>query len=136
MRTFVAAAVAGLAACSPSKQPPPQDAGADVALTAPEGGPQILVGPAGAHAFLPSALTIEAGTTVEWLWTSDGHTVTSGAEGVADGLFCSPGDANCDAGALSPIGTRYRHTFPTTGVFPYFCVPHYSVGMKATITVE
>jgi plastocyanin len=96
----------------------------------------VLVGPNADHSYLPRAVTIPVGTTVEWLWESDGHNVTSGAEGMADGLFCSPSDASCASPPTSNTGTIYRHKFTSPGTFPYFCGPHYSVGMKATITVQ
>jgi plastocyanin len=96
----------------------------------------VLVGPSGDHAFLPASLTVPLGTTVEWFWESDGHTVTSGPGGVADGEFCSPDDTGCTSAPTSLAGTTYRHTFTKRGTFPYFCVPHYSVGMKGTITVN
>ncbi len=96
----------------------------------------VLVGPEGAHAFLPASLTVPVGTTVEWFWESGNHTVTSGAGGVPDGEFCSPSNAACASAPTSDVGSTYRHKFTKRGTFPYFCVPHYSVGMKGTITVN
>lgn len=96
----------------------------------------VRVGPLGAHSFLPATVTVPVGTTIQWFWVSAGHTVTSGADGVADGLFCSPGDLDCAAGVTSDVGTFYEHTFDAPGTYPYFCVPHYSVGMKGTIVVQ
>lgn len=108
----------------------------DAASDGAEAAVTVLVGPSADHAFLPRAVTIPAGTTVLFLWESDGHNVISGAGGVADGLFCSPGDAGCASAPTFNAGTTYRHTFDTPGTFPYFCAPHYSVGMKGTITVQ
>jgi plastocyanin len=98
--------------------------------------PTVLVGPSGDHRFLPPALTVPTGTTVRWFWDSDGHTVTSGAGGMADGQFCSPSDTNCAAALTSNAGTVYLHTFTKPGTYPYSCIPHYAVGMKGTIVVQ
>jgi plastocyanin len=81
-------------------------------------------------------VTVPVGTTVTWFWVSDGHTVTSGAGGVADGLFCSPSDRDCGSGIVSSVGTMFHYTFETAGTYPYFCVPHYPVGMKGTVVVQ
>lgn len=115
------------------------DAGAAKDVAAPEDAKMlqmVLVGPGGSHAFLPSSIVVPVGATVEWFWESDGHTVTSGAGGVADNEFCSPKDSSCATSPLSSAGTVYRHSFEKQGTFPYFCIPHFSVGMKGTVTVR
>jgi plastocyanin len=142
VRTFCGALAGTLLACTHSAVGPISAEGgtfADSSSPAADGadGPTtILVGPSGEHSFLPASLTVPVGTTVYWFWVSDGHTVTSGAGGLPDGTFCSPSDGDCTSGNLSNIGTMYQHTFATVGTFPYFCVPHYSVGMKGTIVVQ
>lgn len=80
--------------------------------------------------FSPSAITIEAGDTVRWEWTSGLHTVTSGIGA----------DAR-DAGALfdAPLSSGapiFEFTFQEAGSVPFFCRPHESLGMTGTITVE
>lgn len=98
--------------------------------------PTVLVGPNGDHAFLPENLTVDAGTTVQWLWTSAGHSVVSGASATPDGLFCSPNDVSCDTAKVYGAGTIYRHTFVTPGTYPYFCPPHVAVGMFGSVVVQ
>jgi plastocyanin len=134
-------AVAGtVLSCTHSIGPMPAMEGGTSADSGPgadgDDGTTVLVGPSGEHSFLPPSLTVPVGTTVRWFWVSDGHTVTSGVGGVSDGLFCSPSDSDCSSGNLSNIGTMYQHTFSTAGTYPYFCVPHYSFGMKGVIVVK
>jgi plastocyanin len=98
--------------------------------------PTVLVGPAGAHSFLPVTLTVPVGTKVQWFWSSAGHTVTSGVDGTPDGKFCSPaGTASCANAPTSAAGATFEYTFTKAGTFPYFCIPHVSDGMKGTIVV-
>jgi plastocyanin len=111
----------------------PTDAGADAA------GPRtfmVTVGPGGALQFSPSTLTISAGDTVMWMWDSSGHTVNSGTTIEGDGLFCSPNNSGCGNNPASNAGAVYSHTFTETGTFPFFCRPHFSLGMRGTITVK
>ncbi|MEX0662763.1 MAG: plastocyanin/azurin family copper-binding protein [Balneolaceae bacterium] len=77
------------------------------------------------ESFSPSTLEVEVGTTVTWENQSDLiHTVTSGSDRTADGLF--------DSGNLSE-GQTFSYTFDEVGTFDYFCIPH--EGMTGTITV-
>jgi plastocyanin len=80
--------------------------------------------------FDPSALDVDAGTTVAW--TSEDtvlHTVTSGdvsgAENEADGTF---------AGELAAKGSTFEHTFEDAGTYTYFCSQHNV--MNGTVTVR
>lgn len=79
--------------------------------------------------FVPASLEIAVGDTVVWTQKDTaGHTSTSGANGVADGLW--------DSGLLTLTGTTtFSRTFTTAGTFPYFCKPH-AAGMRATIVVK
>jgi YVTN family beta-propeller protein len=73
--------------------------------------------------FAPQTVTIEAGTTIEWVNNGKGiHTVTDN-----DGAW--------DSGSLSP-GERYSRQFDAKGTFGYYCVPHRSMGMVGTIVVK
>jgi plastocyanin len=76
--------------------------------------------------FLPRAITIPAGTTVEWINDERAkHTATAD-----DGLFDS-GDQD--------LGVSYEYTFAEPGTYPYFCRYHGDVdgvGMAGTIVVE
>ena len=81
-----------------------------------------------APVFNPSTVTIQPGDTVKWTWRSVGfsHSVTSGSNGTSDGLF--------DSGIHGEPFT-FSFTFPNAGTFPYFCIPHRSMGMVGYVTV-
>lgn len=80
--------------------------------------------------FSPSSITVEAGDTVQWVWTSGIHTVTNGT-GAADGSAGSLFDVPLSSGSPS-----FAFTFDDPGVVPYFCRPHEGFGMTGNITVE
>lgn len=94
----------------------------------------VTVGESGAT-FTPDSVIIPAGSTVRWVWAADGHTVTSGTPGNADGLFCSPDDQNCSANPTSAAGSVYEHTFTFAGDYAYYCRLHGSFGMTGTVIV-
>ncbi|WP_135533295.1 plastocyanin/azurin family copper-binding protein [Halostella pelagica] len=82
----------------------------------------------GDNVFDPDELYIQPGTTVVFEWTSDGHNIV-----VED----QPADANWEG--HEPIeneGFTYEHTFEVMGEYAYYCKPHASLGMEATITVN
>ena len=68
--------------------------------------------------FDPAQITIEVGDTVQWIWSTGSHTVTSGTDlndpevGV---LFDQP---------LNSSNPSFSHTFTQTGSQDYFCRPH------------
>jgi plastocyanin len=73
-----------------------------------------------ASAFLPSNLTVPAGTTVRWVNNSSvTHNVVS-----ATGLF----------NELLNVGESYSYTFSDAGTYNYECTIH--PGMTGTITVQ
>jgi len=79
--------------------------------------------------YSPKTLTIKAGQTVEWVFKTGTHTVTSGGDCKKDGRF--------DSGVhKSPF--TFRHTFEQTGTFEYFCdyMDHCGKGQVGTIKVE
>ena len=88
---------------------------------------QVQVG-GDAPNFSPSALTVQAGDTVEWVWASSGfhHSVTSGINGKPDGRFDS---------AIHTDPFTFTYTFPSVGTFNYYCQPHLSMGMTGQVTV-
>lgn len=94
----------------------------------------VKVGNGGLN-FGPSQITINAGETVHWTWFGNNHTVTSGTDGTADNLFCSPGDTNCGTANASNTGATYDHTFNTPGTFNYFCKIHGS-SMSGSVVVQ
>jgi plastocyanin len=62
-------------------------------------------------AYLPLSLSLSLGDSVDFVFTSGVHSVTSGFECRADGLFQS---------GPRESGTTYRVTFLRTGIFPFF----------------
>ena len=69
----------------------------------------------GGFIFTPSTVTIHPGDTVQWTWSSTGHSSTSGTPGHPSGLW--------DSGILAQ-GAMFTHMFNTAGSFPYYCTPH------------
>ena len=83
----------------------------------------------GSPRFEPATVTIQQGQTVEWVWDSGDHTVTSGA-----------GSSDPNAGlmlnsSLNMFVPAVQLTFNTAGTFPFFCVPHEFMDMKMTVKV-
>src|SRR5438132_13082838 len=76
--------------------------------------------------FMPASVTIHPGDTVQWTWSSSGHSTTSGNPCTPNGLW--------DSG-IQNQGHTFSHTFNTVGSFPYFCVPHCDFGMTGMVTV-
>lgn len=71
-------------------------------------------------AFGTNPLSVAVGTTISWL-NSDNTTHTSTGDGGA-----------WDSGNIAP-GSRFNHTFQTSGTFVYHCRIH--PGMTGTITI-
>jgi halocyanin-like protein len=77
----------------------------------------------GPNAFGPSALLVEPGTTVRWVWTGNGnHNV------VAE-------DESFESELVGEEGFEFTQTFDSEGVYKYFCVPHRALGMKGVVVV-
>lgn len=88
---------------------------------------QVQVG-AGGLKFTPQNVTIQVGDTVQWTWAASGHSTTSGAPGVPDGMW--------DSGVQN-AGFVFSFTFTSAGTFNYFCSPHgVCCGMIGSVTVE
>ncbi|MFC7021417.1 MULTISPECIES: halocyanin domain-containing protein [Haloarcula] len=83
-------------------------------------------GNGGAFAFDPPAVHVDNGATVKFEWTGEGggHNVVSDGDGPLDS-----GDP------VSNAGVNYEHTFEEDGIYPYVCIPHEGLGMKAAIVV-
>src|SRR5262245_52267856 len=81
----------------------------------------------GGLVFSPSSVTIHPGDTVQWTFSSAGHSTTSGSPGMPNGLW--------DSGIRNQ-GAVFSHTFPNVGPFPYYCIPHGGCcGMVGTVMV-
>ncbi|PSP34283.1 halocyanin, partial [Halobacteriales archaeon QH_10_67_22] len=70
---------------------------------------------------------VDAGTTVVFEWVSNGHNVVP--ESVPEGAEWAGYES------LEDDGFTYEHAFETGGMYPYFCSPHESLGMKGAIAV-
>ena len=79
-------------------------------------------------AFDPSAIRIDAGTTVIWEWTGEGglHNVASTEE--SDSQFNS-------GEPVGEEGHSFRQSFDSAGIQLYHCTPHQANGMLGAIEV-
>jgi plastocyanin len=90
-------------------------------------GTQVRVGPDGENVFDPAELEVEAGTTVEFHWESDGHNVVPTSIPEASGWQGEP--------EIRDEGACHSHTFSCEGVYEYICEPHEDQGMVGEIHV-
>jgi predicted secreted protein with PEFG-CTERM motif len=77
--------------------------------------------------FLPYMVTVHPGDEV--VWSNDDsavHTVTSGTDTTADGLFDS---------SMLMVGKTFSHKFDTLGEYDYFCLVHPWMVGKVFVTV-
>ncbi|MFB6299500.1 MAG: plastocyanin/azurin family copper-binding protein [Halobacteriales archaeon] len=94
----------------------------------------------------PEEITIAPGDTVVWENVgSVGHSVTAYEDNIPDGAdYWASGGFDSEQAARNnypqqgdiPGGESYEHTFETTGTHEYFCIPHETVGMVGTVTVQ
>jgi plastocyanin len=73
--------------------------------------------------FKPDKITVEPGTTVEWI--NNGkivHTVTDDQD-------------SWDSGGIKP-GQKFSHRFDQKGTFKYYCIPHEQAEMIGTVIVK
>jgi plastocyanin len=89
--------------------------------TAPAGLAEAGRVPIQQYSFLPSDITVRAGTTVTWSNEDDAvHTVTAA-------------DKSWDSGRL-PVGGTFSQTFTEPGTYEFLCSIH--AAMKGTVTVQ
>jgi halocyanin-like protein len=81
----------------------------------------------GPYGFGPAAVKIDAGTTVNFEWASNGHNVLVDEQ--PDGADWQGVES------LENEGYSASHTFDTTGVYTYYCEPHLGMGMKGVVEV-
>jgi plastocyanin len=103
----------------------------------------VTVAPNGTLTYSPKDVTVTQGATVHWVWsdTSNAHTVTSGANGIADGMFCSITDGSpvnaqtCTSTSYARTAPfTYDHVFDQAGTFPYYDAV-VGPGMSGSVTV-
>ncbi len=89
----------------------------------------VVMGPS-SLTFNPSAITIGSGDTIRWTNAAAAttHTSTSGSGGTPDNLWSS--------GSVTAHNTfSFTFTSFAANTYPYFCVPHFSLGMTGSVTV-
>lgn len=97
--------------------------------------------------YRPGTFAVTPGTTVVWLNTSkQGHSVTAYEDAIPeDADYFASGGYDSEAAARQAWrdetggrlieGDRFEHTFEVPGSYQYFCIPHETAGMVATIEV-
>ena len=87
---------------------------------------QVELFTAGGSRFVPAAVIIQAGTTVNWVWRDGTHSVVSNG---------SPGFPN---GSTSDPPRTYSFTFTTPGTYRYYCFEHGApgAGMSGVVVVQ
>ena len=89
---------------------------------------EVIVGPDGDLSFAPETLTVDAGTTVTFVWDSNTHNVVPTSQ---------PDDADWEGyEEIEDDGFEYEYTFEVAGTYEYVCEPHESAGMVGEIVVE
>jgi plastocyanin len=91
------------------------------------GGDDVTTVTLSGTSFTPGNVTIGVGETVRWVVSNGSHTVTPDNPG-QPGVWTGTGLLNS--------GDQFQHTFTTAGTFDYHCIPHQSLGMTGTITVQ
>ncbi|GAA0662984.1 plastocyanin/azurin family copper-binding protein [Natronoarchaeum mannanilyticum] len=74
-----------------------------------------------------SPLSIESGTTVQFVWVTDNHNIA--VDGTPDGSEWEGHEPVEDA----PF--EYENTFDAEGTYEFHCDPHLNLGMEGTIEV-
>lgn len=91
------------------------------------GGDDVTTVTLSGTSFTPGNVTIAVGETVRWVVSNGSHTVTPDTPGQT-GTWTGTGQLNA--------GDTFEHTFIAAGDFDYHCIPHQSLGMTGTITVQ
>jgi len=82
-------------------------------------------------AFTPTNASVNVGDTVTWTVQQGFHDTVSGANGVPSGLW----NSSTQFGRLMSSGESFSLTFNAPGNFPYFCTPHWPIGMVGSVQV-
>ncbi|WP_315910249.1 cupredoxin domain-containing protein [Halapricum hydrolyticum] len=85
--------------------------------------------------FDPHVTWVDVGGTVTWTLESGSHTATAYHPGNDQPRLVPEGTDAWDSEMLSEEGETFEHTFETEGVYHYYCEPHETFGMLATVIV-
>ncbi|WP_277552809.1 plastocyanin/azurin family copper-binding protein [Halobaculum limi] len=138
-RTFIRGTAATTGAAVAAGRATGQETGTET------GGGEQVIDMTDELVFEPDAVTITPGTTVVWENVGEiGHSVTAYADQIPEGAtYFASGDFSDEQSARQeypegdiPGGESYSYTFETEGEYEYFCVPHETVGMVASLTVS
>ncbi|MHC5212523.1 MAG: cupredoxin domain-containing protein [Planctomycetota bacterium] len=91
-----------------------------------------------ANTFVPADVAVQAGDTVEWVWSNGVHDVVEGTDEIIDPTDAFSGPLTvADPLFTWTFDTKFLFEHPRTGhVYPYVCTPHFFSGMVGTVTVE
>lgn len=78
--------------------------------------------------FDPADLTVEADTTVTFVWERSGHTIRVHSQ--------PDGSDWAGVAETQEAGHEHEHTFEVAGSYEYVCEPHEDQETTGTITVE
>lgn len=111
---------------TPSPTPLPEE------LRQPDADAVVVVGPGGNLVFDPATLTVDRGSLVAFVWSSDHHNVV---------VDSRPDEARWAGSAGPPdetyeTGHVHEHMFDVSGTYEYHCEPHETAGMTGRIVVE
>lgn len=107
-------------------------------MASPAAGANHVVEMNDALKFDPEDLTINVGDTVTWTTVGAApHTSTADPDQALDSDFVKlpEGAETWDSGIVNS-GESWSHTFEVPGEYVYFCTPHQTAGMVASLTVK
>ncbi|HKA25494.1 MAG TPA: plastocyanin/azurin family copper-binding protein [Candidatus Eisenbacteria bacterium] len=78
----------------------------------------------------PDTAFIQPGDAVMWKWVSGTHTTTNGVD------TSDPNAGTIWNHNINSASQTFTQVFPNEGTFPFFCVPHFSLGMKGAVVVQ
>lgn len=96
----------------------------------------LMVSDERGHHFVPHVVWIEAGGSVTWLNKSGAHSATAYHPDIDEKPQRIPNGAPpWDSGILTEQDATYERTFDMEGIYDYYCIPHETVAMVATVVV-
>ena len=77
--------------------------------------------------FRPLITNISVNDQIIWTWGGTFHSTTSGTNGVPSHVW--------DSGLITTLPHTFTNSFPTAGIFVYYCSQHFNVGMTGAVIV-